>query len=90
MTGDAVSSGRDTPVATERASRGAIQENAKTVLWPQATAVKGKYRHIHAYHSQIQHSCLSRDSGVTPSFIGFRNLMVIVLGSNHSWFLDSV
>jgi hypothetical protein len=83
MTEAAVSSGCDTPVLKERAG-GATQENAKAILQPQVTAAKEKYRHISAYHSQIQHSCLSRDSGVTPSFIGFRNLMVIVLGSAHS------
>jgi diacylglycerol O-acyltransferase-1 len=40
---------------------------------------RGKYRHIAAYHSKLRTSCLSRDSTVNPSFIGFRNLMVIVL-----------
>ncbi|KAJ5546929.1 hypothetical protein N7494_004514 [Penicillium frequentans] len=40
---------------------------------------RSKYRHIAAYHSQLRHSSLSRDSDVTPSFLGFRNLMVLVL-----------
>ncbi|KAL1861065.1 hypothetical protein Plec18170_001580 [Paecilomyces lecythidis] len=44
-----------------------------------AQKARSKYRHIAAYHSQIRHSCLSRESDVTPSFVGFRNLMVIVL-----------
>lgn len=39
-----------------------------------------KYRHLAAYHSRLRTSCLSRDSEATPSFLGFRNLMVIVLG----------
>ncbi|KAL1967869.1 hypothetical protein VTN77DRAFT_2558 [Rasamsonia byssochlamydoides] len=43
------------------------------------TKERSKYRHIAAYHSEIRHSCLSRDSAANPSFIGFRNLMVIVL-----------
>lgn len=38
-----------------------------------------KYRHISAVHAQTRPSCLSHDSNVAPSFIGFRNLMVIVL-----------
>ncbi|KAH8695997.1 putative diacylglycerol O-acyltransferase [Talaromyces proteolyticus] len=42
-------------------------------------SVRSKYRHIAAYHSELRTSCLSRDSTVNPSFIGFRNLMVIVL-----------
>ncbi|CEL00855.1 Putative O-acyltransferase [Aspergillus calidoustus] len=37
------------------------------------------YRHVVAIHSQVRHSCLSRDSTTTPSFIGFRNLTVVVL-----------
>jgi diacylglycerol O-acyltransferase-1 len=39
-----------------------------------------KYRHVAAYHAQLRHSSLSRDTDVTPSFLGFRNLMVLVLG----------
>lgn len=40
-----------------------------------------KYRHITAIHSRAQTSCLSRDAEETPSFLGFRNLMVIVLSA---------
>jgi diacylglycerol O-acyltransferase-1 len=43
-----------------------------------------KYRHVAAYHAQLRHSSLSRDADVTPSFLGFRNLMVLVLG-RHRW-----
>lgn len=39
-----------------------------------------KYRHVVVVHSQVRSSCLSHDSDAAPSFIGFRNLMVIVLG----------
>lgn len=42
-------------------------------------ARRSKYRHVAAYHSQVRHSSLSRESAVIPSFLGFRNLMVIVL-----------
>ena len=38
-----------------------------------------KYRHVAAVHSKIRTSCLSHDSEAAPSFLGFRNLMVIVL-----------
>ena len=38
-----------------------------------------KYLHIAAVHSRSQTSCLSHDSETSPSFLGFRNLMVIVL-----------
>jgi diacylglycerol O-acyltransferase-1 len=38
------------------------------------------YRHVAAYHSETRHSSLSRESDETISFLGFRNLMVLVLG----------
>lgn len=44
------------------------------------TTRRSKYRHVAAYHSELRHSSLSRDSNATASFLGFRNLMVIVLG----------
>ncbi|EPE03457.1 mboat family protein [Ophiostoma piceae UAMH 11346] len=42
-------------------------------------AFQRKYRHVAAIHSQTQPSCLSHDNAASPSFLGFRNLMVIVL-----------
>jgi len=42
-------------------------------------ALQRKYRHIAAIHSESQPSCLSHDSVVSPSFLGFRNLGFIVL-----------
>lgn len=41
---------------------------------------RSKYRHVAAYHSQSRHSSLSRESDERISFLGFRNLMVLVLG----------
>ena len=41
-----------------------------------------KYRHVVAVHSKSRPSTLSRDSDASPSFLGFRNLMVIVLGES--------
>ncbi|KAI0180171.1 MBOAT, membrane-bound O-acyltransferase family-domain-containing protein [Hypoxylon sp. FL1284] len=38
-----------------------------------------KYRHVSAVHSQSRPSTLSHDATAPPSFLGFRNLMVIVL-----------
>jgi hypothetical protein len=49
-------------------------------LAPIRTHMKKKYRHVAAVHSKPRTSCLSHDSEVSPSFLGFRNLMVIVLG----------
>lgn len=49
-------------------------------LAPIRTHVKKKYRHVAAVHARPRTSCLSHDSEASPSFLGFRNLMVIVLG----------
>ncbi|KKA31024.1 hypothetical protein TD95_004110 [Thielaviopsis punctulata] len=42
-------------------------------------AFKRKYRHVAAVHHKVQPTVLSHDALVAPSFLGFRNLMVIVL-----------
>lgn len=41
--------------------------------------VDKKYRHTTAIHTRPKTSVLSHDSDVAPSFLGFRNLMIIVL-----------
>ena len=46
-----------------------------------------KYRHVAAVHSKTRPSCLSHDAVLAPSFLGFRNLMVIVLSE---WLLHGV
>lgn len=46
-----------------------------------------KYHHIVAVHAKVRTSCLSHDSAASPSFLGFRNLMVIVL-SERSFHLN--
>jgi hypothetical protein len=38
-----------------------------------------KYRHVFATHSVTRTSCLSQDAETSPSFVGFRNLMILVL-----------
>jgi hypothetical protein len=43
------------------------------------TRLKKKYRHVAALHARSQPSCLSHESETVPSFLGFRNLMVLVL-----------
>ncbi|KAI1813935.1 diacylglycerol O-acyltransferase [Poronia punctata] len=45
---------------------------------PQKTLIR-KYRHVAAVHSQARPSTLSHETQASPSFVGFRNLMVIVL-----------
>ena len=46
-------------------------------------AFRRKYRHVVAVHSESRPSCLSHDTTESPSFLGFRNLMVIVLCKIH-------
>ncbi|KAI1854682.1 hypothetical protein JX266_000800 [Neoarthrinium moseri] len=67
---------RSNPAASDIASNAAAASNGKaaegaTRIW--------KYRHVAAVHSKSRPSTLSHDSDSTPSFLGFRNLMVIVL-----------
>lgn len=38
-----------------------------------------KYKHVYAIHLRPRTSCLSHEAVEVPSFLGFRNLMVIVL-----------
>jgi diacylglycerol O-acyltransferase 1 len=45
----------------------------------EAHKLQKKYRHVAAFHSKTQSSCLSHEAPVSPSFLGFRNLMVLVL-----------
>ncbi|OJJ50515.1 hypothetical protein ASPZODRAFT_11380 [Penicilliopsis zonata CBS 506.65] len=68
----AVSTGEEIPPLPSRRPNG----TARTASRPMR---RSKYRHVAAYHAQVRHSSLSRDSEATPSFLGFRNLMVIVL-----------
>lgn len=41
--------------------------------------VRSKYRHVAALHATARPSCLSHESSETPSFLGFRNLMVLTI-----------
>ena len=42
-------------------------------------ALDRKYKHAFAIHSKPRTSCLSHEAVEIPSFLGFRNLMVLVL-----------
>ena len=53
---------------------------------PSTSNISSRYRHIAAVHSRARNSSLSRDAELTPSFLGFRNLMVIVLSEHLSIF----
>ncbi|KAF2138227.1 uncharacterized protein K452DRAFT_361315 [Aplosporella prunicola CBS 121167] len=62
--------------AAAAAAAAAAPEPAKS-----AAAAKngGKYRHVVAVHRMQRPSPLSQDATVAPSFMGFRNLMALVL-----------
>ncbi|EAL93134.1 hypothetical protein V6Z96_004181 [Aspergillus fumigatus] len=74
------SSGRSTP---SKLVNGATRNGSAAAGNGSTGTAKGKrrskYRHVAAYHSELRHSSLSRETSVVPSFLGFRNLMVIVL-----------
>ena len=48
---------------------------------PRTRKISSRYRHIAAVHSRAHTSCLSRGAHTRPSFLGFRNLMIIVLST---------
>ncbi|KAL1650793.1 hypothetical protein SLS58_000912 [Diplodia intermedia] len=59
-----------TPVSNGEAKSSSAGSGARSV---------GKYRHVVAVHHQTRPSCLSQDAEKPPSFVGFRNLMFLVL-----------
>lgn len=74
---------RSSNTAVEKSLPSAASKDGPTTA--KKTARRSKYRHVEAYHSKLRHSNLSRDSGTTTNFLGFRNLMVIVLGMEHGY-----
>lgn len=79
------SSATEEPVTVVKKRRGksggaTTNGNANAAKDALKAYAKKKYRHVAAVHSKPRTSCLDHDSDATPSFLGFRNLMVIVLG----------
>lgn len=54
-------------------------QQAKKVHDEKKRAVTPAYKHTFAVHSVTRNSCLSHDAEKSPSFLGFRNLMGLVL-----------
>ncbi|KAL4807366.1 MBOAT, membrane-bound O-acyltransferase family-domain-containing protein [Aspergillus unguis] len=77
----AVASSSTSPTVNGTRSNNHINSNGRSppVNGTTNPARKQTYRHMVAVHSQVRHSCLSRDSTQATSFVGFRNLMVVVL-----------
>ncbi|KAH7354290.1 diacylglycerol O-acyltransferase [Plectosphaerella cucumerina] len=76
------SSAETTTTTTRRnAQNGTTEQPApsQATITELRRALQRKYRHVAAVHSEIRPSTLSHDSPASPSFLGFRNLMVIVL-----------
>jgi diacylglycerol O-acyltransferase-1 len=72
---------KDAPIKRSGGSHVSLNGfKAPQPLAPIRTHMKKKYRHVAAVHAKPRTSCLSHDSEASPSFLGFRNLMVIVLG----------
>ena len=73
---------RDKSVLSESELLGGEQtkSNGHATMQAPREAALVKYRHVAAVHSKTRTSCLSHDSETSPSLLGFRNLMVIVLG----------
>ncbi|KAI0408750.1 diacylglycerol O-acyltransferase [Xylaria palmicola] len=75
----------ETPTATFLRRKGETETTPAASSTPpgrnddQQRTLLRKYRHVAAVHSKARPSTLSHDTQVSPSFVGFRNLMVIVL-----------
>lgn len=80
---DASLKSRSSNIAVEKAPPAATSKDEPRSA--KRSTRRSKYRHVEAYHSKVRHSSLSRDSGTPTSFLGFRNLMVIVLGMPHEY-----
>lgn len=80
--GTAISTSNDVPSLDPSDVNGSVPTNHNTQLNGQPTRNwEKRYRHIAAVHSRPRTSCLSHDSDAAPSFLGFRDLMVIVLST---------
>ncbi|KAI9880211.1 MAG: hypothetical protein M1830_004797 [Pleopsidium flavum] len=78
--GTVISTSTDVPSLEPSDVNGSVPFNQNTQVNGQPSRnVEKRYRHIAAVHSRPRTSCLSHDSDAAPSFLGFRNLMVIVL-----------
>lgn len=73
---DGVTRRAGTTTKTSSQENGAVEADLREQL---RRSFRRKYRHVEAVHSVSQPSCLSHDTTETPSFLGFRNLMVIML-----------
>lgn len=82
--GDSMSTAPKAPNGTSDAKMTRPSEIPKETLerWKTSKEPSKKYRHVTAFHSKAQASCLSHESEAAPSFLGFRNLMVLVLSSS--------
>ena len=72
------------PSKRARSSSRSKNRNKKlSPLTPSTTVLvaEDKYKHLFPIHAQLRPSTLSHDAHSTPSFIGFRNLMVLVLST---------
>ncbi|KAF2086419.1 diacylglycerol O-acyltransferase 1 [Saccharata proteae CBS 121410] len=76
----AVTTSTDIPVTQPEGQYS--QANGHTNGTPETRTVRSpkKYRHVLAIHRDSKPSCLSQDAQQPTSFVGFRNLMVLVLG----------
>lgn len=55
---------------------------AQTQSASKAPKFRSKYRHVEALHKVSRPSVLSHDSQQAPSFLGFRNLMVLTISES--------
>ena len=79
----AVTTAHDLPRPSEN-SKGrkdipSISTDGKYTVGDSRSPAPKKYRHVKAFHAAARPSCLSIDAEKAPNFLGFRNLMALML-----------
>jgi len=67
------------PVATATPTNPVETQPSPEELKRRKGGLDRKYKHVFPIHSKPRTSCLSHEAVEVPSFLGFRNLMVLVL-----------
>jgi len=66
-------------VEREKTQQGSIGHMNGNAVTPKPGKFRSKYKHVEAPHNTSRPSVLSHDSKEVPSFLGFRNLMVLTI-----------
>lgn len=74
--------GKTVPIPKQEVVETANTQLNGTVEKPRPVKFRSKYKHVEALHKTERPSILSHDSKDVPSFLGFRNLMVLTISQS--------